>query len=258
MDHEKPFIEADYYRYLAEFLDGDGQKEAESLRISWLLKVFVKMLLVRRALVLAVNLCIGSWPCPNVPSSEAIVSAMEVYTDAVAEARSGVTSPLAGHLFPLSNSACFSKQRIWQAERHLMVTHPIRLGVALNYAVRNLRKKNIKNTINSQQKTNTTVFSPCPSGKFGMLEVFQQVILKDTTAASRTAKVLWIWRSKLFDIDYYPSSEETAIDCDRNSHWLWLNKRLWWFLLRYNWNQEAYVAAVRNLEGMPEARLMQK
>ena len=34
MDHEKPFIEADYYRYLAEFLDGDGQKEAESLRIS--------------------------------------------------------------------------------------------------------------------------------------------------------------------------------------------------------------------------------
>eukprot|EP00434_Breviolum_minutum_P008098 symbB.v1.2.007139.t1/scaffold435.1/size205859/14 len=88
-------LQADYYRYLAEFLDGDGQKEA-------------------------------------------IVSAMEVYTDAVAE-----------------------------AERHLMVTHPIRLGVALNYAV------------------------------------FQQVILKDTTAASRTAK-------------------------------------------------EAYVAAVRNLEGMPE------
>ena len=29
-------IEADYYRYLAEFLDGDGQKEAGSLRISWI------------------------------------------------------------------------------------------------------------------------------------------------------------------------------------------------------------------------------
>mmetsp|Transcript_79799 Transcript_79799/g.97692 ORF Transcript_79799/g.97692 Transcript_79799/m.97692 type:complete len:195 (+) Transcript_79799:2-586(+) len=88
-------MQADYYRYLAEFLEKNGQQEA-------------------------------------------IASAIEVYADANA-----------------------------QAERHLMVTHPVRLGLALNYAV------------------------------------FQQVILKDTGAAIQTAK-------------------------------------------------EAYVAAVRNLEGMPE------
>ncbi|CAL1154588.1 unnamed protein product [Cladocopium goreaui] len=88
-------MQADYYRYLAEFLENDGKKEA-------------------------------------------VASAIEVYADATTE-----------------------------AERHLMVTHPVRLGVALNYAV------------------------------------FQQVILKDTGAAIQTAR-------------------------------------------------EAYVAAVRNLEGMPE------
>ncbi|CAK9010314.1 unnamed protein product [Durusdinium trenchii] len=72
--------QADYYRYLAEFLEGDGHKEA-------------------------------------------VASAIEVYADATAE-----------------------------AERHLMVTHPVRLGLALNYAV------------------------------------FQQVIRKDDSSAVRIAK----------------------------------------------------------------------
>ncbi|CAK9010433.1 unnamed protein product [Durusdinium trenchii] len=74
-------LQADYYRYLAEFLEGDGHKEA-------------------------------------------VASAIEVYADATAE-----------------------------AERHLMVTHPVRLGLALNYAV------------------------------------FQQVIRKDDSSAVRIAKV---------------------------------------------------------------------
>ncbi|CAK9010431.1 unnamed protein product [Durusdinium trenchii] len=73
-------LQADYYRYLAEFLEGDGHKEA-------------------------------------------VASAIEVYADATAE-----------------------------AERHLMVTHPVRLGLALNYAV------------------------------------FQQVIRKDDSSAVRIAK----------------------------------------------------------------------